>query len=169
MEPLLARRSVFRLGFVFVSGLACASVRAAPAAADIEGKARKLEQRLHAPCCRDRMLEDHESEPAHQMKAEIRSRLREGQTELEIERAFRERHGDDIVSVPLDHDPRTALSSALAVLLAGSAGLLLVLGRRWRIRSLRAAALAPGSDASAHDRDEALDAQLDRELHKLDE
>lgn len=167
----MARRRGFLLGFALVGGLACASARAAPATADadIEGKARKLEERLHAPCCRDRMLEDHESEPAHQMKAEIRARFREGQTELEIERAFREHYGDGIVSVPLDHDPRTSLSSTLAVLLAGSALLLFVLGRRWRLRSLRAATLGPAIDAPAQLRDDALDAQLDRELHKLDD
>jgi len=78
------------------------------------------------------MLEDHESEPAHQMKAEIRTRFRDGHTELEIERTLRERHGDDIVSVPLDHDPRTALSSILVVLLASSALLLLIFRSRWR-------------------------------------
>jgi cytochrome c-type biogenesis protein CcmH len=139
--------------------------------AHVESQARALEGRLHAPCCRALMLEGHESDLTRDLRKEIRTRFLNGETELAIERDLRARYGDAIVAVPSDRDPRPGLSVALVAVLAGSALLLVLLGRRWMRRPGVVAAAGGGAtsppNAQLHDELE-LDARLDRELRDLD-
>jgi cytochrome c-type biogenesis protein CcmH len=135
-----------------------------PTAARVESQARALEGRLHAPCCRSLMLEGHESDLTRELRKEIRTRLLHGETALAIEGDLRKRYGDAIVAVPSDGDPRPALSAAQAALLAGSAMLLVLLGRRWMRRPKLVGAADVGTQPpNAQLRDE-LDARIDREL-----
>jgi cytochrome c-type biogenesis protein CcmH len=146
-----------------------APARTSATPAQVESQARALEARLHAPCCRALMLEGHESELTRELRTEIRTRFLHGETALAIESDLRKRYGDAIVAVPSDSDPRPGLSAALAVLLAGSAMLLVLLGRRWMRRpNVVGAAGVVTQPPDAQLRDE-LDARIDRELRNRED
>lgn len=144
--------------FATWTGLASARERAV-------SDARRLEQRLHAPCCRHQLLDGHDSELARGLRQEIRARLRGGEASAAVEADLVQRYGESIVSIPPDRDPRGGLS-ILVMTLMGLASLgLSWLGVRWvrRSNALPVAAAAAGSGPS-----DALDARLDDELRRLE-
>jgi cytochrome c-type biogenesis protein CcmH len=132
----------------------------------VEADARALEQRLRAPCCRGQVLDAHESEATHELRREIRARLKAGESSAAIEDALVQRYGESIVAVPLDADPRGGLSLVLAIVLAGTALLLALLGLRWVRRA--AAPAVPVQAPAARGEDAALDARIDAELRNFD-
>lgn len=129
-------------------------------------RARALEERLHAPCCRHLMLESHESEPARALRAEIRERLGAGESVAAVERDLVARYGESIIAVPVDADPRPGLSLALGLLLVLSAAGLFVLGVRW-VRRERATSDAEPPSSEADELD-ALGQRLEEELRQLE-
>jgi cytochrome c-type biogenesis protein CcmH len=75
-------------------------VGSAFAAGDIEKRARKLEDRLMAPCCMANTVAEHYSPSAFAMRQEIREMLAAGKTEDEILEYYVEEHGSLILSRP---------------------------------------------------------------------
>ena len=146
-------------GFGPVTGLAAAQD-------DSEATARLLEQRLHAPCCREQLLDGHESDLARGLRQEIRTRLRAGESAGAVEAELVQRYGQSIVAIPADRDPREGLSVLLIVSMSLAAFGLLVLGLRW-VRRSRALPGVPATTGESTVAD-ALDAKLDRELRQLD-
>jgi cytochrome c-type biogenesis protein CcmH len=110
------------------------------------------------------MLESHESEPAHALKREIRSRLAAGESAAQIEHDLVGRYGESIVAVPVESDPRGPLSaSLLAGLLVTAAGLV-GFGLRWVRRSRGAVSELPAPSVAPVS--ETLDARIDAELER---
>lgn len=131
------------------------------------GEARALEQRLHAPCCRQQMLEGHESDTARALRAELRERFARGESPQAVERSLIERYGPNIIAVPADRDPRGALSWALGLLLTCSAAGLFMLARRWRDASQREPEPARPPNPNSDPESEAeLDTRLEAELRR---
>jgi cytochrome c-type biogenesis protein CcmH len=123
---------------------------------------RGLEARLLAPCCYQGTLDAHESELAHALRMEIRSRLYAGETVEAVEQSLVQQYGERIRARPA-HDP---WSVVVAALLAASAlaglGVARVL-RRWQ----RATTPEPTPELTPAALD-AYDARLDAELAEME-
>jgi cytochrome c-type biogenesis protein CcmH len=157
------------LAAALVSGVeAESSARTAPDADQaVEGE-QTLESRLLAPCCWTQTLDVHESEIAHSLRAEIRSRLAAGQSPDSIEADLISRYGERIRAFPKGTSlTRMGMWVSLCVAAAGL-GVALAIGR-WVRRGRREAARASGPDSSNHapipgridSWDERLDAEID--------
>jgi cytochrome c-type biogenesis protein CcmH len=141
-----------------------------PRADDVEATAHALEQRLRAPCCWNQTLDVHSSEVSQELRGEIRTRLRRGETPEEIEADMVSRYGERILAVPPDNPLGTF--ALVALLLAFGAGAAVVfMGMRWRKRGGGGdgpskggdGGKGSGSDKKEKDQDE-WDARLDAEL-----
>jgi cytochrome c-type biogenesis protein CcmH len=120
-------------------------------------RARDLERRILAPCCRRQTLEDHESELAGALRTEIVRRIAAGVPAAVIEDDLVRRYGEDIRAMPRGQDPRTLLGGALGLVLALGGlvvGLTLWRGRK---RYETAAPVPDGAELSYQDR---IDADL---------
>ncbi|MBK6691495.1 MAG: cytochrome c-type biogenesis protein CcmH [Myxococcales bacterium] len=135
---------------------------AAAAAADAPaGEEARLEARLLAPCCYVQTLDVHDSPMASELRSEVKARLAAGESPSAIEEDFARRFGDRVRALPRNADPRTAmLLFSTACLLAGAAGVALMM-RRWRrAESPTTATAGPPDD---------LDRRIDDELERLDD
>lgn len=121
--------------------------------------AARLEGRILAPCCWNQTLDIHGSEPAMELRREIRKRLVAGETSDAIEADLVRRYGERILASP-PGSPIFGVGVALtAVMAAGAFGAYRVL-RSWK-KPAPALPTAPAPD------DAALDERLDRELEQL--
>jgi cytochrome c-type biogenesis protein CcmH len=138
----------------------------AGADSELERKARALEGRIVAPCCKNQTADVHNSDVTRALHTEIVGRLRAGESAASIEASLVERYGPEILAVPKDNPlPLVALLSMLAVVLAGMS--IFALGARWKRREQRAS--ADGAEAgTAQTGDDAYDERLRRELEALD-
>jgi cytochrome c-type biogenesis protein CcmH len=156
-----------------IAGIVIALLQAGPLASvfaqasNIEVDARALEERLHAPCCRQQLLEGHDSEIARELRREIRRRLGQGESAAALEIDLVARYGESIVAVPLEGDPRAVLSLVLLAGLSVTAAALVALGSRW-VRRASLSTTAPSTSAVARS-DDALDARLEAELQSVPE
>lgn len=127
--------------------------------------ATALETRLLAPCCWTQTLDVHESELSSSLRAEIRRRLRAGESTGAIEEDFVARYGERIRAVQKGGDTRGAVPviAAMAALL-GALGLLSWMRRRTRL----GAAEAPPPATVPAVPDDGYDERLDDELRRLD-
>jgi cytochrome c-type biogenesis protein CcmH len=125
--------------------------------------AKALEARLYAPCCYGGTLDSHESDLAHTLREEIETRMERGESGDSVQADLVARYGAKILAARSDAPIRAMgiVLTALAVLAA--AGLVVVV-RRWTLRSRRALAAAAPPGTS---RDE-LDGRIDAELADLD-
>jgi cytochrome c-type biogenesis protein CcmH len=134
-----------------------------PAHADVS--ARALEARLYAPCCWNGTLDVHESELARELRHEIETRLRRGETTQQIQADFVERFGGRVLA---NRDDRSAMLGSLLMgaLMIGSALLL----ARFVHRSIQKGRYERHSpfDSRGLPDDAAREAQLDRELAQFD-
>lgn len=137
---------------------------------DVEG-ARALEGHIRAPCCWTQTIDVHGSEVSNELRREIRTRLKAGESADAIQKDFVDRYGERILAVPPGNplaDVATVVS--LGFLAAGVGGVFMLL--RWRRRGLEAEAKAArkkskkSADAAPAAHDE-LDDQIDAELEKL--
>ena len=105
---------------------------AAVAATDVEPLARRVEGKLMAPCCMAGPVADHNSSISFQMRDEIRSMLRQGQSEQEILDFYVAQYGPQILALPeaRGFNLTAYLLPALMILVAGG-GLALAL-KKWR-------------------------------------
>ena len=122
---------------------------------------RALEARLYAPCCYGGTLDMHDSELAHELRAEIEERFARGEAGEAIQSDFVRRYGDKVLATRSDRPFAAAggLLVALLVLVGAGAVIRLRRGSPGTARGSRA--------ASTNARDE-LDERLDRELEMLD-
>ena len=141
----------------------------APPAQDLQEYvpgAKRLEGRIIAPCCWNQTIDIHGSEPANQLRREIRRRLKAGETTDQIEASLVTRYGEKILAVP-PGNPLVGVATALAVgvMFAGAGAAFALV--RWRRRSgpgFKPETPSPGKEAK---RDE-WDDRLDQELEKVD-
>ncbi|MFO0624124.1 MAG: cytochrome c-type biogenesis protein CcmH [Polyangiales bacterium] len=129
---------------------------------------RAIQGRLIAPCCWNQTLDSHESPLADQLRAEIRTRLRGGETPAAIEADIVSRYGERVRAVPRDRDTRGNVPLLVGAAMLASVVLLARLAVRW-VRRGNAPAEAPSpTPAEARARDD-YDARVDDELARLDD
>ena len=132
---------------------------------------RAIQGRLIAPCCWNQTLDSHESPLADQLRAEIRTRLRGGESAATIEADIVSRYGERVRAVPHNHDTRGNVPLMVAVAMFASVVLLGRLAMSWVRRGNAPPAEAPApalSAAEARTRDD-YDARVDDELARLDD
>jgi cytochrome c-type biogenesis protein CcmH len=152
-------RSLSRL----VAILSLAFVAACSAADDPASRAREIERRILAPCCRRQILEDHDSELARALRAEIAQRSQAGEPAAAIEDDLARRYGEDIRAMPRGRDPRAVLGAIIAAIVGLGALTLVWFMRRRRAAVATAQAAPPGQGA-----DPAYQDRLDDELLAVD-
>ncbi|HEX6275146.1 MAG TPA: cytochrome c-type biogenesis protein CcmH [Polyangiaceae bacterium] len=130
-----------------------------PGAAALEGK-------ILAPCCWNQTVDIHGSELSNQIRREIRSRLRAGETADVIQASFVQRYGTKIIAMEADSPlANIALTTLVAIGAVGIAGLFML--KRWRAAGV---ASRPSGKTKRDDAtNDRLDARLDAELRALDE
>ena len=129
----------------------------------VEGASR-LEGRIMAPCCWMQTIDIHGSPISDELRAEIRRRLRAGESPDAIEASFVQRYGPKILAVP-NSSPLGGMATGLAIAFgaAGVAGFFML--RRWS-RAGTKPKPAGKTAVVAQKRDE-LDDRLDRELSEI--
>ena len=135
---------------------ATGAAAAPPSPASVERAADELSERLVSPCCWRGTLRSHTSPLAHELRAELRTRLAGGESAAAIEADLVKRYGPRVRAFSPDWDPRsTAGLIALVVIVGGLALLVLRVGRQRR----RAVPTAPPAPI-----DRRLEEALDDEL-----
>ena len=125
--------------------------------------ATALEGRIIAPCCWNQTIDIHGSPASTALRAEIRRRLKSGETAETIEASLVARYGERIIAVP--RGSRLGSTGVLLAIAMGAAGVFaFALLRRWRDRG----AEPPKRDGDGVKSDQALDARVDAELAALD-
>jgi cytochrome c-type biogenesis protein CcmH len=142
-------------------------VPAAEAGEDLQSYvpgASRLEGRIMAPCCWNQTIDIHGSEPAYELRREIRRRLKAGESADTIEASLVQRYGSKILAVP-DSSPLGGLATLLALAFggAGVAGYFML--KRWSKGSGPTPRKATGP--AAEPKRDALDERLDRELSEI--
>jgi cytochrome c-type biogenesis protein CcmH len=124
-----------------------------------------LEGRIRAPCCWNQTLDIHGSEPANQLRREIRKRLKGGETVDQIEASIVARYGERILAVPPGNPLKeVAVALILGVVFAGGIAAFLLV--RWRRRS--GPGFAPEAPGAAKTGRDEWDDRLDKELERLE-
>src|SRR5690348_7582956 len=80
---------------------------------DHAARARAIERRILAPCCHRQTLEDHDSEIARLLRAEIEHRVAAGEPPDHIEDDLVQRYGVNVCAMPRTWDPRLPLGVGL--------------------------------------------------------
>jgi cytochrome c-type biogenesis protein CcmH len=125
---------------------------------------QEVERRILAPCCRRQTLEDHDSEIARALRAEIRDRVAAGEPPTTIEDDLVRRYGEDIRAMPRGWDPRALLGAGLGVVIGLGALMLLRFARRGRApATVRAVSIGPPGEGDVDDAQ-----RIDDELLELD-
>jgi len=126
--------------------------------------ASRLEGRLLAPCCWDssrQTLDIHGSPIANELRREIRTRLRAGETPDAVEADLVRRYTTKILAVPPD-SPLPQMGSVLLALLGGAGVFAATRVAKWRRQSIAAApAVASGPAAPSDEWDTRLDTELE--------
>lgn len=131
--------------------------------------ASDLDGRLISPCCWTQTIAVHDSETAHQLKAQVRLLVAQGMGEDEVLDSFVAQYGEEILAAP-----RAAGFNLLAyilpafVIVLGVAGIVL-LALRWRDGRAEATpvTVAEGSRGAAVEQNP-LRSRLDEELSRFD-
>jgi cytochrome c-type biogenesis protein CcmH len=137
----------------------------------VEG-ATRLEGRIMAPCCWMQTIDIHGSPIAEELRAEIRTRLKAGESPDAIEASFVQRYGEKILAVP-NSSPIGGVAALLALGFGGAGVSAFFMLKRWS----RAGKAASDGAAKAKKKAEkasggepkrdALDERLDRELSDI--
>jgi cytochrome c-type biogenesis protein CcmH len=130
--------------------------------------ASRLEGRLLAPCCWNQTLDIHGSVPTYELRREIRSRLKAGESSDAIEASIVQRYGQRILAVP-DSSPLISVANVLGLAFAGAGIGAYFMLRRWSRAGAAKTKKAPGGgDGGAEPKRDALDERLDRELEEIE-
>jgi cytochrome c-type biogenesis protein CcmH len=136
-------------------------VAASAAAADLEAEAKRIEEKLMAPCCMTNTVAVHESGVSYEMRRQIREMLAAGRSEAEILDFYVEEHGPQILAIPEARGfSLTAYLFPVVFLVLAGVGLAIAL-RRWRA-SDREGEPAAGTPAPSGPYAERLKRELDR-------
>lgn len=129
--------------------------------------AARLEGRIMAPCCWNQTIDIHGSEPAYELRREIRRRLKAGESSDVIEASLVKRYGAKILAVP-DTSPLSGVATMLAVAFgaAGVGAYYMLKGWKRRSDDHQKPSVKGGASGAAPKRD-ALDDRLDRELSEI--
>jgi cytochrome c-type biogenesis protein CcmH len=130
--------------------------------------AARLEGRIMAPCCWNQTIDIHGSEPAYELRREIRKRLKAGESSDMIEASLVQRFGPKILAVP-DSSPLGSLATLLSIGFAGAGVAGYFMLRRWSRAGADTSAKRKKAENAAEGgskRDD-LDARLDRELSEI--
>ncbi len=143
-----------------------------PLSAELQGYvpgAAYLEGRIRAPCCWNQTIDIHGSEPANELRREIRRRLKAGESKEAIEASLVVRYGERILAVPPSSPLKSVAAVMLVAMVVAGAGAYALL-RRWKARSKTAARADAGKKpALSSDAEKKLEARLDAELQAMDE
>jgi cytochrome c-type biogenesis protein CcmH len=138
--------------------------------------AARLEGRIMAPCCWNQTIDIHGSEPAYELRREIRKRLKAGESSDAIEASLVQRFGPKILAVP-DSSPLGSLATLLSIGFAGAGVAGYFMLRRWS-RAGGGAATGSGDGtkpskkkggkaSDGEPKRDDLDERLDRELSEI--
>jgi cytochrome c-type biogenesis protein CcmH len=127
--------------------------------------ASRVEGHLLAPCCwrtnGAQTLDVHGSPVASELRKEIRTRIKQGETPEAVEADLVGRYGAKILAVPPD-SPLPRMGPILAIGLAGAGALAIGMIARWRRRSKESPpATAEPQPGAADEWDRRLDAELE--------
>jgi cytochrome c-type biogenesis protein CcmH len=168
---LIARVLAYSIVVLAVAGPVFAQEPASPAilVGWVEDKPpapgeRALEGRILAPCCYTQTLDVHQSEPARDLRLEIRRRLYAGERVEAIEQSLVDRYGERLRAVAAG-DPMGWIAAVLLLVMSLAGLLVLQLLRRWQSRSQHASGMMEPLSMAAVDAD---DERLDAELRDLD-
>ena len=153
------RRYGFAAALLLTAVAAFLQLRATSAGAqtDIDAQALAIERKLLCPQCTNLRLDVCETQICVDMRAVIRERLEQGQTEQEIIGYFTGRYGDRVLA----DIPREGFNLVLFGWVGGSVVLVAALGVFVLLRLRRTATVAPATFTEADDR--WLDEQLPHE------
>lgn len=129
------RRHLVALLFGCIA-LAAVAKDAAPVAADpaLEAQVQRIASELRCLVCQNQTLADSDASLARDLRAQIRTMLREGADDAQVRRYMTARYGDFVLYRPPLKAATLPLWLAPGVLLAaGLAALFVVLGRRARL------------------------------------
>lgn len=88
------------VALLFLGSLGASAAEPATATDTAEARAQALEAKLMAPCCFTQTIDQHESDIARQMRAEVRAWLGQGFSDQQILDLYVERYGARILAVP---------------------------------------------------------------------
>jgi cytochrome c-type biogenesis protein CcmH len=130
---------------------------------------RQLTSRLMAPCCWTQTIDIHDSQIAASMRAEVRVRLRRGDSIDAIQADMVARFGPRIIAIS-----QPGVLSATTILVAFAAiamvGVLAVsLRRQGRKQAPQAAKTGPSSTTTTEAARDSIDQQIDDELRDLED
>jgi len=117
----------------------------------IEARAKRLEKELACPVCVGESLAESNAPEARAMRADIRDRMEDGQTDSQIVAAYVLVYGEDIKLKPGDDGFALVAWGVPVVALIVGAGLLTLAFRRWS-REPRLAATADDEVVVARER-----------------
>ncbi|MEZ5356018.1 MAG: cytochrome c-type biogenesis protein [Bryobacteraceae bacterium] len=120
-----------RMGWLFVFLLPVSLLRSATDPVDPAVRIRRLEHKLMAPCCYQTTLDEHHSDAANEMKAEIAAWVAEGKSDREIIETYKVRYGSRILAEPEGATGAWLRVIPVIALLAGLCAVVLLI-RRWR-------------------------------------
>jgi len=134
---------------------------------DLEREALVIDAMLVAPCCFSQQVSVHQSDAATEVRRDVRARLAAGQTRQQILDAYVAQYGKRILAEPPAVGFDAALYVVPIVLFLASAGLVVVIVRRFASRAPEPiSASANGMTTTATSPEE--NARLDDELRDLD-
>lgn len=161
----LALVVVALVGSVWIDG-AWAAGQASSLTPTQEALAVDLESKLIAPCCWVQTVDQHQSEAADQVKAQIRMLVAQGKGENEILDTFVAQYGDKILASPRARGFNAIVYVLPLLVFLVAASAVTVLAMRWRRRP---APVAPSVTATPGPPvDQALQARLEDELSHFD-
>ena len=88
------------LSLVAVLALLAVACQGSSVEPSLEEQAQALDKQLMCPVCPSETIDQSQVELAKQMKATVRERLEEGESEQEIKDFFVDRYGDNVLAAP---------------------------------------------------------------------
>lgn len=114
-----------------------------------QGQVKRLEHKLMAPCCYTQTIDEHMSQEAADMRAEVEQMVEGGRSDREILTFYRKKYGETILASP---DGLSGTVLAVVPVLLGSVSCLFVvlLIRGWHQRQRKVMLDSPHEVAMPH-------------------